>query len=114
MGGSDSRTELSTDALSETRGTQAADQLSGVLLTPGGVQGLVLERGALFKQKRSIKPGIGRQLSRLSKSLKSNTKHLPLLEQHPEKKNSSLYMYCIHAALVCVSYPKCLLYPLHQ
>ena len=51
VGGSDSRTELSTDALSETRGTQAADQLSGVLLTPGGIQGLVLERGALFKQK---------------------------------------------------------------
>ena len=42
VGGSDSRTKLSADALSKPRGAQAADQSSGVLLMLGGVQGLVL------------------------------------------------------------------------
>ena len=37
VGGGHTSAELSTDALGETRGTEATDQLTSVLLTPGGV-----------------------------------------------------------------------------
>ena len=50
MGGCDSSTELGTDAPSKPRGTQTANQFSGVLLTPDSVEGLVLERE---REKRS-------------------------------------------------------------
>lgn len=47
--GCDASSELGTDALCESRGAETADELSGVLLTPGSVEGLVLERGALWR-----------------------------------------------------------------
>ena len=57
VGRSDPCSELGTDAFSEARGTEATNQLSGVLLPPGSIQGLVLERCSLLLEKEREREG---------------------------------------------------------
>ena len=119
---SDPRSELGTDAFSEARGTEAADQLSGVLLTPGSVQGLVLERCSLLMLEEEKKGRRERERDRERKrgGGKEGDRSIKPDKGHQTRKVlkitfiMQLVGYYTHTVIFKCPYPKCLFNPLHQ